>query len=344
MYVLGKIQQSEQKTTQPFLHLLDLSRSFDVTEPKDKIFGLLGFSAVGVAPGLPSPWLDPPAYASSVEDIYTSIANQILDQEQSLDVLSYTSHCEADSPTNPKLPSWVANWNTENIIFPLTGFHENYKHQAGRFKKMTILPSQNLNILRLRGIMVDEVIDSTPRICRTDLSVSTLALRDLLEWCTKQGLYPSTMAITLTAGRNRQGGLLVNKEEHIGNLCAFLLQLDPCWLENTWPAEAPTLRKLMNDHGNADISKEGLWRFCTHRSAFMTKSGKLGLGPGAVRKGDLLVVLWGGQVPYILRRGTEGEAWYNFVGECYVDGLMNGEVATHQEDGQGYVEDVFELR
>ncbi|KAF2656777.1 hypothetical protein K491DRAFT_715009 [Lophiostoma macrostomum CBS 122681] len=344
MYNLGKLQQGEQKGTQPFLHLLDLSRSFDVTESKDKIFGLLGFSAIGLIPGKSSPWFEIPKYNRSVPEIYTTVAHQVLHQQQSLDILSYASHTEDDLSDRTDLPSWVPNWDPKKIVYPMTAFLERNKHQAGNFKKTDVIPCQDPDILRVKGIMIDEVIDATLPCLLKDVKDSTQALRDLLEWCTQQGLQPSTLAMTLTAGRDKNDTLLVNKQEHVGNLCAFLQQLKVSWLQDAWPVEASALDKFSKENGKAEAFEEALWRFSIHRSAFMTKSGKLGLGPGAIRKGDLLVVLWGGQVPYILRRGTEGENWYHFIGECYIEGLMNGEVGTHLEEGQGYAEDVFELR
>ncbi|KAI9157939.1 Heterokaryon incompatibility protein [Paramyrothecium foliicola] len=51
--------------------------------------------------------------------------------------------------------------------------------------------------------------------------------------------------------------------------------------------------------------------------------GRFGLGPNATRDSDLLAVLFGGVVPYILRP-LEGGSWA-LVGECLVPGLMQGE-------------------
>lgn len=54
---------------------------------------------------------------------------------------------------------------------------------------------------------------------------------------------------------------------------------------------------------------------------FMTRQFSLCLGPAAIRVGDVLCILFGGQVPFILR--SEGEH-YRLVGECYVYELMDG--------------------
>jgi hypothetical protein len=53
------------------------------------------------------------------------------------------------------------------------------------------------------------------------------------------------------------------------------------------------------------------------------KEGYIGIGDLTLQAGDLVCVLFGGRVPFILRRVKR---WYRFVGECYVHGIMLGQV------------------
>ena len=53
--------------------------------------------------------------------------------------------------------------------------------------------------------------------------------------------------------------------------------------------------------------------------------GYLALLPGEGRVGDEVTVLRGGYVPFLVRRGRVGEG-VALVGECYVFGIMDGEV------------------
>ena len=48
----------------------------------------------------------------------------------------------------------------------------------------------------------------------------------------------------------------------------------------------------------------------------------MGLGPKDIRKGDIVSVLLGGQVPFILRKL---EDTYMLIGESCIHGIMNGE-------------------
>jgi len=76
----------------------------------------------------------------------------------------------------------------------------------------------------------------------------------------------------------------------------------------------------------------------TGRRFFITKKGYFGFGPESCQVGDLVAVLAGGQVPYIIRpvphlsdmiRATMGptlETCYTILGDSYVHGIMDGEV------------------
>jgi hypothetical protein len=59
------------------------------------------------------------------------------------------------------------------------------------------------------------------------------------------------------------------------------------------------------------------------RLPFITKKGHLVLGPEYVKRGDFVALIKGSQVPFILRRQSDGQ--YRLVGEAYVDGIMDGE-------------------
>jgi hypothetical protein len=59
------------------------------------------------------------------------------------------------------------------------------------------------------------------------------------------------------------------------------------------------------------------------RRLFETERGLLGLGPAAADAGDQVCVFAGGQVLYVVRSVANDE--HEFIGECYVHGMMDGE-------------------
>jgi hypothetical protein len=60
-----------------------------------------------------------------------------------------------------------------------------------------------------------------------------------------------------------------------------------------------------------------------HRRFCSTDSGRLGWVPGATAIGDVVCILNGGRVPFVLRPANSGI--YTWVGECYIHGIMEGE-------------------
>ncbi len=57
---------------------------------------------------------------------------------------------------------------------------------------------------------------------------------------------------------------------------------------------------------------------------FSTKAGYLGSGPLGMQEGDVISVLFGSNVPFVMRGVGH---YYILVGECFVLGLMDGEIA-----------------
>lgn len=84
--------------------------------------------------------------------------------------------------------------------------------------------------------------------------------------------------------------------------------------------------------------EEAITTATTDRRFFLTEKGYMGLGPKAMRKGDVVFILRGGQVPFLLRpAGREnvprvGEVdTHVLVGDCYVHGIMDGEAVPKNE-------------
>ncbi|CAM1504777.1 Fc.00g023680.m01.CDS01 [Cosmosporella sp. VM-42] len=57
------------------------------------------------------------------------------------------------------------------------------------------------------------------------------------------------------------------------------------------------------------------------RRIFLSGDNHVGLGPAAMRDGDLICIFFGSQTPHILRPVSEER--FEYVGECYVHGLMD---------------------
>jgi hypothetical protein len=64
----------------------------------------------------------------------------------------------------------------------------------------------------------------------------------------------------------------------------------------------------------------------TGRRFAVTENGYMGLVPAGTQYGDLVCIIYGAQTPFLLRPRPGGN--YLIVGECYIHGMMDGEMAS----------------
>ena len=67
---------------------------------------------------------------------------------------------------------------------------------------------------------------------------------------------------------------------------------------------------------------------------FVTDGDHIGLGGKDIAVKDRVFVLYQGRTPFVLRSGSEPWLPFRVVSECYVDGLMDGEVAKTEPNQQ----------
>lgn len=70
------------------------------------------------------------------------------------------------------------------------------------------------------------------------------------------------------------------------------------------------------------------------RKAALTENHFVAIVPKAVKVGDSIWALAGGQVLYLLRYADPGRNQYKFIGEIYVHGLMDGEISEGLQEGR----------
>lgn len=92
---------------------------------------------------------------------------------------------------------------------------------------------------------------------------------------------------------------------------------------------------------------------CHGKRFFITSAGRMGIGPPCMTKGDIVSVLYGSGVPFILRRKTSSKRSIGFqrtrksdlfaiIGPCYVYGIMKGEAVEAKREGRLHEQD-FEI-
>jgi len=89
-------------------------------------------------------------------------------------------------------------------------------------------------------------------------------------------------------------------------------------------------------NGKAEVFGYTASRWCDNRIFFMTQSGWMGIGHQEMRTRDHVAILHGGKIPYVLRLNSTQQGdialedppeipRFEFIGECYVHGIMYGE-------------------
>lgn len=140
------------------------------------------------------------------------------------------------------------------------------------------------------------------------------------DWASEDVFGPNVKEIFQMYRQSR--GLLATSFEAIRDARAEYIQpLD-------WPQEdaleASTLiSNLLHMGGDVDcLTSEA--RGGVGRAFFITQDGSIGKGPLLAQPNDIVVILFGGKTPYVLRP-TDVDGEYLFVGECYIHGIMYGE-------------------
>jgi hypothetical protein len=71
------------------------------------------------------------------------------------------------------------------------------------------------------------------------------------------------------------------------------------------------------------------------RSFFKTAGGMIGLGPELIQPGDRICTFLYAKHPSLLRN-VPGQEQYRILGQCYIDGMMNGEICEVRDLEKDY--------
>ncbi|RFU25488.1 hypothetical protein B7463_g10850, partial [Scytalidium lignicola] len=267
-------------------------------------------------------------YNRSVEDVYSSLVHYMLFSTKSLNILS-PCHRRSSHITR----TWVADWTT--ISFYEKGFLqsgglltssisgrqslESFHASKGEVAVATFSP--DLSALYVKGFRVASVAGSM-----TDLKgpwpglhvvlSNKIVLIELLNNWVKNGFYKTLEVARKALWAVTVGGMREGDELGFSKWRA--------WLDN--------------DEPNLD-----LWTIALavqiSRTLFYTSDGKPGKGWSSVRQRDLVCIILGCDVPLVLRQTGD---YYKLIGDCYVDGIMQGEAMKYLEEGKLNLE-TFEI-
>ncbi|KAL8783698.1 MAG: hypothetical protein Q9213_004437 [Squamulea squamosa] len=162
----NRVQKSiSQGTPVDITHLLPSSKFMNSTDPRDRIFALLGMT-------FSSRYEDDlltPDYSLTTREVYIMVATHILKSRQTLDILAHVSHDnqnwegQASRDSVRTLPSWVTDWSMMMMALPidLGGIHGEEPIYQASLDRVSPVPIQFLAdglVLCVRGVLVDSIL------------------------------------------------------------------------------------------------------------------------------------------------------------------------------------------
>jgi hypothetical protein len=346
--VIERIRSNEIAIS--FAGMLAQSGGRQTTKPEDKVFGLVGlvedFDELIVV------------YGSGVAETYERCTRTIIETSQSLDILTQAtplSETLLDLRPNHQLPvpSWVPNWAE------LTD-HETIKSHISRSINLTLYSASGKKacdfieshdgLLQVEGVTWDSISSvgeagtaiypAIAAIFRSwyRLAETTLPLQGYISLGTLENAFWRTLCMDCFPTSDWAPERSKENCRAAYDRWWQLLKIETCYSE-VGTARKGTLILNLSKSKEVVESDSCVMASTWNRRFFISEKGYIGLAPSNAAPGDKIAILFGGKVPYILRRnepassGTSDTTW-TFLGDSYVHGIMDGEVIESLERGE----------
>ncbi|KAK6374613.1 hypothetical protein LTR64_002725 [Lithohypha guttulata] len=329
------------------LHLMDLAYIFRysrATDPRDHLFALLG-----VGYNVTDPILKPRyKKIDTILDTCIRYARYFLARTRNLEVL-YRAGLNGHRLL---APSWIPDWYGGHETLTL-GHAEGFWDPLRRPSSYHVAPgtvpelhwSDNATELGVKGTIIDTIENLANQYFLA--SAKEPLDKDLLLRRKREHLDESRIINDALPGRYPTGQDA--RDVHWRTLiCNMTHDLSPApaeadeaayreyrmsyevwrhhllWKEGMVPIDPQYLpvrhlfRQIIDDYNGDKIFGS-------------TKENYLGMFPQFAQKGDMIAVLHGGEFPFVLRRVERQEKMYQLVGQCYLHGLMEGELNLKDE-------------
>ena len=152
------------------LDLLLSGREFDATDPRDKVYSVLGLgrvpteTGISVRPAVPGKRRDekfPVDYAKSVSEVYQDTVKFFINRDRNLDILTVLLSHRSGTP-KADLPSWALDWTVATSEIPLlsdwdSGFVFRKLCAGGLETEAPLQSYEDLGVLRTQGYFIDVI-------------------------------------------------------------------------------------------------------------------------------------------------------------------------------------------
>ncbi|KAK6227422.1 heterokaryon incompatibility protein [Colletotrichum tabaci] len=326
-----------------FLVVLEASRRFNATNALDHVFAFLGHPKALVP--TTNTTLVQADYNISLETLHGVVASRLA--EQSLNFLVQVQNQPANLKSDCSAPSWIPAWNVNNPDSP-NAFWEAWDSSLRATTRPSFKAQAAGGRLHVSAILFDTVSCYTDRMEKSAFDRSSSGPGRLAEQCwalteesakTRPHVYGDdallSLALTLICHhRSNNTG-----RAELESLLALFVRFCAVYNGDFWRSK---LEHLGISFLNTPLMGERrivaqFQDYGTNRRFFVSSGGYWGLGPSLMQEGDICAILFGADVPFILRP-TAGEGRYRLVGQAYICGAMYGELVENLEEGKASYE------
>ncbi|KAL9597505.1 MAG: hypothetical protein Q9219_005087 [cf. Caloplaca sp. 3 TL-2023] len=305
--------------------IIDTHR-FESTLRRDRIYALLGLSSKESREAII------PDYSNKTSDtlLSTQVTAHFLAQSKKLWPLQIGFYRKAE---DLDLPSWVSDWSTSQVGYvALSSLHDGYS-ACGQYSTLTprFVPDvndpsfcpENASLI-LKGTVEDEVHTAIP-MPEVPMYSGTDTNADIQSRMLRRELTRSTCHTWKQIYDQNSANGTSDSHDHTAFWRTIIADR---LLDGTGPP-GPEFGEYF-EYWQAGIGSDGVTHFrnaavshCAGRSFIQCRDGRPGLAPRNTRKGDVVCLFRGGDVPFLLR--PSGAERYRFVGEAFVYGIMQGQ-------------------
>jgi hypothetical protein len=178
----------------PLTMLLLSAVACQATDPRDKIFSMLGMATDVIQPGKPDGLRIAAKYEKTPPEVFIDFAKECIDYFDALDVLAGKLFEAEES----KLPSWVPNWSMDLICTPLMIRASPSGYNACKSHGARCSYGENGRNLYIHGIMFDQVANVGRAMVEPGPGQNIDDVNIYLEWANLAGnlkFYPGDIGV-----------------------------------------------------------------------------------------------------------------------------------------------------
>ncbi|KAH8768217.1 hypothetical protein F5883DRAFT_616865 [Diaporthe sp. PMI_573] len=327
-------------------------RRRDVTDAKDKIYGLL--TLVNDRRGKE---LSPVDYRCRTQELYRATVEQIVAADRSLLILAGSTDKTA---AHGDLPTWVPDW----CFKPLSQLENERLERTELFDAsggVEVSPQfVGDALLGLTGGCFDTVVSVSPDCMQYGDSEEKLDV--LAKWQafvtvrgrlpltspyptgeTRMAAYWRTLCIDTVRATGRVGTEPWSWDhKHRYTRCPqdYVGKSMRLWMDGDMVPHMKVGTVAVQGWMDYVAVDFAITSAISGRRLFITEKNYMGLGPAGTTEGDMVHVVAGGHTPFVTRRSDKHQAidipgvgrqdCLSLIGDCYVHGIMDGEAVKDQ--------------